>query len=76
MFETPKGHGIRYSRGMTELSDEARTFFREAAGRRKRKSRACAVCGATIPAALTWQLYCSRACKQKAVRQRQRAQQT
>jgi hypothetical protein len=56
------------------FTDEQRAYFRAANARRQRSARPCVVCDKMIPAALSWQLYCSPACKQKAVRQRRRVQ--
>ncbi len=57
---------------MTKLvmPEELRAFFREAASRRQRETRPCAVCGVAMENVIGKRRYCSTACHSRAARQR------
>jgi endogenous inhibitor of DNA gyrase (YacG/DUF329 family) len=62
-----------YNQGMEKpaFTEEQRAYFRAAAGRRQRGTRACAVCGQSFEG-LAWQRFCSKRCADREMQRRAR----
>jgi hypothetical protein len=54
------------------FTDEQRAYFREAAARRRRVERNCAVCGVPMGVVILKRRYCGPTCRKRAQLQRQR----